>query len=162
MRLRHETEADRDTVRRVIEAAFGREDEAHLVDRLHAEGDAAISLVAEVDGRIAGHVMFSPMRSPEGALGLAPVAVRPDLHGNGIGGALIREGLEEARKRGFTACFVLGDPPYYTRFGFKPELARGYATPFAGPFLMALDLTPGALQGEGELAYARAFDDLAE
>ena len=106
--------------------------------------------------------MFSPMRSPEGALGLAPVSVRPDLHGNGIGGALIREGLDEARKRGFKAVFVLGDPPYYTRFGFAPELARGYATPFAGPFLMALDLTPGALQGEGELAYARAFDDLAE
>lgn len=162
MRLRPETEADRETVRRVIEAAFGREDEAHLVERLHAEGDAAISLVAEIDGRIAGHVMFSPMRSPEGSLGLAPVSVRPDLNGNGIGGALIRAGLDEARKRGFKAVFVLGDPPYYTRFGFAPELARGYATPFAGPFLMALDLTPGALSGEGELAYARAFDDLAE
>ena len=162
MRLRHETEADRDTVRRVVEAAFAREDEARLVDRLHAEGDAAISLVAEIDGEIAGHVLFSPMRSPQGALGLAPVSVRPDLHGNGIGGALIREGLEEARKSGASAVFVLGDPPYYTRFGFAPETARGYATPFAGPFLMALELTPGARPGAGALSYARAFDDLAE
>ncbi|MDF2231022.1 N-acetyltransferase [Albimonas sp. CAU 1670] len=162
MRLRHETEADHDAVRRVVEAAFGREDEARLVTRLHEEGDAAIALVAEVDGRIAGHVMFSPMRAPQGALGLAPISVRPDLHGNGIGGALIRRGLEEARTRGASAVFVLGDPPYYTRFGFSPEKARGYATPFAGPFLMALELTPGALRGEGELSYARAFDDLAE
>lgn len=165
MRLRHETEADRAVVRRVVEAAFGREDEARLVERLHDAGDAAIALVAEIDGEVAGHVMFSPMRAPAppgGALGLAPVSVRPDLHGKGIGGALIREGLAEARRRGFGAVFVLGDPPYYARFGFDPAKARGYATPYAGPFLMGMELTPGALGGEGELLYARAFDDLSE
>ena len=162
MRLRHETEADRPTIRRVVEAAFGREDEAHLVDRLREDGDAAIELVAEKDGEVAGHVLFSRLRAPEGALALAPVSVRPDLHGNGIGAALIREGLEQARKAGAGAVFVLGDPPYYTRFGFRPQLAEGYASPFAGPFLMALELSSGALKGEGALAYARAFDDLAE
>ena len=160
MRLRPETPEDHAHVRRVIEAAFGREDEAHLVDRLRAEGDAAVSLVAERDGEIAGHVMLSPMRAPAGALGLAPLAVRPDLHGNGIGAALVQEALAQARRQGATAVFVLGDPPYYTRFGFSPDKARGYATPFAGPYLMALELTPEALAGEGELRYARAFDDL--
>ncbi len=162
MHLRPETEQDRAHVRRVIESAFGREDEADLVERLRTEGDAVIALAAELDGEIAGHVVLSPMRAPEGALGLAPLSVRPDLQRRGIGAALIREALERAGREGWRAVFVLGDPSYYTRFGFDPEQARGYATPFEGPFLMALELVSGALTGEGELHYARAFDDLAE
>ncbi len=162
MHVRPETEQDRDHVRRLVESAFGREDEADLVERLRAEGDAAIALVAELDGETAGHLVLSPMREPAAALGLGPISVRPDLQRRGVGAALIREALKRARHDGWRAVFVLGDPPWYTRFGFEPELARGYATSFEGPFLMALELAPGALTGEGELRYARAFDDLAE
>lgn len=162
MHLRAETLTDIPHVRRVTEAAFGREDEARLVDRLRAEAPGAISVVAEIDGELAGHAMLSPMRAPAGALGLAPVSVRPDLHGKGIGAALVRDALDRARAAGWTAVFVLGDPPYYARFGFHTQTARGYASAYAGPFLMGLELTAGALAGEGELSYARAFDDLAE
>lgn len=162
MHVRPETEQDRAHVRRLVESAFGREDEADLVERLRADGDAAIALVAEVDGETAGHVVLSPMRAPDDALGLGPISVRPDLQRRGVGAALIRAALERASHDGWRAVFVLGDPPWYTRFGFDPELARGYATSFEGPFLMALELTPGALTGEGELRHAPAFDDLAQ
>ncbi|MAS43918.1 MAG: GNAT family N-acetyltransferase [Rhodobacteraceae bacterium] len=162
MHLRAETLADIPHVRRVTEAAFGREDEARLVDRLRAESPDAISVVADIDGELAGHVMLSPMRAPEGAMGLAPVSVRPDLHGKGVGTALVREALDRARAAGWKGVFVLGDPPYYARFGFHTQTARGYASSYSGPFLMGLELEAGALSGEGELSYARAFDDLAE
>lgn len=160
MTIRPETDADIDAIRRLTAAAFGRPDEASLVDALRAEGDAAISLVIDEGDGIEAHVLLSVMRSPAGMLGLAPVSVRPDRQNLGLGGALIREALAEAARGGFRAVFVLGEPAYYTRFGFAAERARGFTTPYAGPYLMALELTPGALRGEGDLAYARAFDDL--
>ena len=90
------------------------------------------------------------------------MSVRPDLHGKGVGTALVREALDRARAAGWKGVFVLGDPPYYARFGFHTQTARGYASSYSGPFLMGLELEAGALSGEGELSYARAFDDLAE
>lgn len=162
MQLRAETVADLPHIRRLIEAAFGREDEARLVDRLRGEAPGAISLVAEIDGEVAGHVMLSPLIAPAGAMALAPVSVRPDLHGRGIGAALVREGLARATASGARAVFVLGDPPYYARFGFHTQTARGFASPYAGPFQMALELVPGALAAKGPLTYPRAFDDLAD
>src|SRR6202030_3395229 len=97
-------------------AAFGRRDEAQLVDRLRADGDLIISLVA-LDGReIVGHVLLSRMIASFPALALAPLAVLPSRQRSGIGGRLIRAALESAAAASWRAAFVLGDPHYYRRF----------------------------------------------
>ena len=143
-------------MRAVVAAAFRQDDEADLVEALHTAGDAAIALVAELDRSIVGHALFSPMRSPERCLGLAPVSVMPALQGRGIGAALIRAGLERARNEDWRGVFVLGHADYYPRFGFSPEAARGFVSPFAGPHFMFLPLTDDAPH-EGRARYGAAF-----
>ena len=160
MRIRPETPADRAAVHAVNLAAFGAPAEADLVERLHADGDAVISLVAIEDQAIVGHVMFSKMTAPFRALGLAPVAVRPDRQGQGVGAALIREGLAQAAAAGWRGVFCLGNPAYYTPFGFDVALAGGFSSPYAGPYLMALALNGPLPATTGEIGYARAFSDL--
>ena len=154
--------ADDRAICAIVTAAFGQADEADLVDRLRADGDAEISLVAVRDSAIVGHVLLSRMQAPAHALGLAPVSVRPLAQGQGIGSALIRAALGMAREEGWKAVFVLGDPGYYTRFGFQTELAKRFESPYAGPHFMALELLPGALTGNGgtatEARYAPAFE----
>ena len=145
-------------MRAVVRAAFGQDDEADLVEALRRDRDAAIALVAERDGTIVGHVLFSPMREPERCLGLAPVSVTPGFQGQGIGSALIRAGIEQARRNGWRGIFVLGHADYYPRFGFSPEAARGFTSPFAGPHFMFLPLTDDAPR-EGGARYAAAFGD---
>jgi putative acetyltransferase len=160
MIVRDEQTADHGTVRRIIQAAFGRPDEADLVDRLRRDGDAALSLVAIDGAAIVGHVMFSRMIAPFRAVGLAPVAVRPERQGEGIGGSLIRQGLDRARSQGWEGVFVLGDPVYYRRFGFDPALAAGFASPYASPHLMAIALGAALPARSGAIAYAPAFAQL--
>ena len=106
--------------------------EAHLVEQLRAEGDSVNALVAVEQTQIIGHVMLSNMAAPFKALGLGPVSVRPDRRRSGDGSALIREGLRQARQDGWHAVFVLGDPRFYRRFGFDPELAGGFTCPTQG------------------------------
>jgi putative acetyltransferase len=157
MMVRDEATADHATVRQVVQAAFGRPDEADLVDRLRREGDAVLSLVAIDDSEIAGHAMFSRMIAPFRAVGLAPIAVLPGQQGRGVGGMLVREGLDRARLQGWEGVFVLGDPVYYRRFGFDSALAAGFISPYAGPSLMAVALGAGLSARSGPIAYAPAF-----
>lgn len=157
MIVRLEEEADHEAVRAIVEAAFPSPAEARLVDRLRADGDAEIALVAVEDGAIAGHVMFSRMTAARRALGLAPVAVAPARQRRGIGGRLIRQGLAEASSGGWEIVVVLGDPAYYRRFGFDPALASGLISPYAGPHLMALSLVQPAPELIGRIDYAPAF-----
>lgn len=163
-RIRPESPADHAAVRVVNQQAFGADAEAILVDALRDEGDALFALVAEAEGEIVGHILFSrlPIAMANGdevvAAALAPLAVMPAWQRRGIGSALAREGLVRCRELGLPAVVVLGDPAYYTRFGFRPELARGLASPWSGPHLMALELTPGGLAGgRGVPRYADAF-----
>lgn len=160
MAIREETSADHAAVRRVVEAAFEQAVEADLVDRLRADGDAAISLVAIADERIVGHILFSPLGAPFRALALAPVAVSPERQGSGIGSALIRSGLDRARAAGWQGVFVLGEPAFYRRFGFDPELAAGFQSPYAGPYFMALALRGALPATSGPVDYAPAFSAL--
>ncbi|KPA20598.1 hypothetical protein shim_32010 [Shimia sp. SK013] len=160
MHIRPETPGDITAIRDLTDAAFGQPDEARLVDLLRENGDAAISLVAEDAGHIIGHVMFSPMAAPIRALGLAPVSVAPDHQKQGIGAQLIRRGLSQAQMDGWQASFVLGNPDYYTRFGYAVDTAKGFTNVFAGPYFMALELTPGALKTPFAVSYAAAFDQL--
>ncbi len=162
MLIRDEGPADAPAVRAVVEAAFGRPLEADLIDRLRADGDAAVSLVAVDGGEVVGHVLFSRMAAPFRALALAPVSVAPHRQRSGFGTRLIRAGLDRARKGGWRGVFVLGDPAHYRRFGFDPALARGFACPYAGPHLMALAPGGGDLPAtRGRIDHAPAFAALA-
>ena len=158
MEIRGETADDIAAIWNLIAGAFPTPAEADLVDRIREDGSAVFSLLAVMDRQPVGHVMFSRMERPDGALGLAPVAVHAAWRRQGIAAALIREGLSRARANGWSSAFVLGDPAYYGRFGFAAELAEGFASPYAGPHLMGLALREHALSRRtGELRYPPAF-----
>jgi putative acetyltransferase len=161
MIIRSETPADYAAIRSIVTEAFAGEIEADLIDALRADGDSVISLVAEEGEGIAGHVLFSRMDAPFRALGLGPVAVLPARQRSGIGAALIRAGIEEARRQGWQGVFVLGDPAYYKRFGFDPALAVGFDCVYAGPYLMALPLGETLPAEAGRVTYAPAFARIA-
>lgn len=165
IQVRPEHPADADAVRRVTRAAFGRPDEADLVDRLRQRAEGYLALVAVEAGEVVGHVAFSRVTvDPPGqalaAVGLAPMAVRPDRQRCGVGSALVRAGLAACREAGAEAVFVLGDPAYYPRFGFRPaadsEIGNEYGAPREA--FMALELVPGALDGvAGTARYDSVF-----
>ena len=155
--VREERPEDRAAIRDVVIAAFGRQTEADLVDQLRADGDGVISLVAADTDAIVGHALFSRMRAPFRALGLAPVSVVPDRQRAGIASRLIRAGLERAAREGWQGVFVLGEPAFYRRFGFDPALARGFASPYASPYLMALALAGELPATTGRIEYPPAF-----
>lgn len=163
--IRPETAADLELIRNVHRRAFGREEEARLVDELRDGGYAQISLVAEVD-QVVGHILFSDIQivardSIIPALALAPLAVLPDFQRQGIGSSLVRSGLEMAWERGDRIAIVLGDPNFYRRFGFYPELASRLESPYSGEGWMACELAPGALRGvQGVVRYPKPFESV--
>ena len=164
-RIRPETPADHDAVDRVHRQAFGQPDEADLVEQLRREAHPHVSLVAEADGTVVGHIFFSPVEIPSAgrsvaAMGLAPMAVLPEWQRQGIGAQLVREGLAACRRRDVDAVVVLGHPDYYPRFGFRPAAAFGLRSTYDGPTeaFMALELTEGALRAaEGAVTYHPSF-----
>ena len=97
------------------------------MDALRESGKLVVSLVAEADGEVVGHVGFSPVTSAAATrgLGLAPLAVRPGVLRRGIGGKLVVEGLAAIARSGAGFVVVLGDPRYYGRFGFGPAAPVG-------------------------------------
>ncbi len=162
MPVRDATPADYAAIRAVVRHAFGRPDEADLVDRLRAEGDALVELVAAREGALLGHILYSPLsieRSGDAldAAALAPVSVLPAFQRQGIGAELIRTGNAHCAALGCAALVVLGHADYYPRFGFRAALAESLEAPFSGPHFMALELTPGALEDGGRVRYAKAF-----
>jgi putative acetyltransferase len=162
--VRPETQADNGAIREVNRAAFGVSVEADLVDRLRADGDLLLSLVAENDGRIAGCCGFSRVTVDDGgnvaaAVSLGPVAVLPDEQRRGVGQMMIRDGIARLRRVGETLIFVLGDPQYYARFGFDAGGAAAYQTPYDGPYMQVLRLSDIA-PVRGKVHYASAFAGL--
>ncbi|WKZ38822.1 MAG: N-acetyltransferase [Anaerolineales bacterium] len=127
--IRAETQEDYSTVEQIHRSAFRTDAESKVVNAIRANGNAVISLVAVKDDKVAGHILFSPVSThpptPEKGLGLAPVAVLPEFHSQGIGSALIRAGLEKCRKLGYDYAVVLGGPKYYMRFGFEKASSFG-------------------------------------
>jgi putative acetyltransferase len=162
LRLTQEVEVHVGTLGALIRAAFGGENEARLVEALRADGAVVVELAALEVGKAVGHVLFSAVKTEPATLAvaaLAPVAVLPERQLVGIGGTLIRAGLRLCRERGLDAVVVLGDPAYYTRFGFARETARVFESVYQGPHFMALELRDGALAGgKWALSYPRAFD----
>jgi putative acetyltransferase len=162
VRIRPAASEDHAAIRAVTQAAFDTStaDEAGIIDGVRAEGLALVELVAEIDGEVVGHVLFSRMRTgPDRAFaGLGPLAVSPALQRTGVGSALARAGIEACRAAGMEAVVVLGHPPYYPRFGFSAAAAAHIASPFAArPAFMALALQPGALDRPVKVDYPKAF-----
>jgi len=166
MLIRPELKNDRDAVYAVNTSAFDTPSEADLVDILREQAKPVVSLVAEVDGKVVGHIMFSPvtMSIDPGlkVMGLAPMAVAPEYQRQGIGSALVRAGLEQCGAMGFVAVVVLGHPEYYPRFGFTPssrfDIDSGYDVP--EEVFMAMELQPGSLRGKtGRVKYHASFDN---
>ena len=156
--FRDSREADTDAVYAVEERAFQSPAEARLAVTLIAEPVATISLVADADGEIVGHVLLTEIGGPDRALALAPLAVDPDWRDMQVGTELVRHALASARQQGWKSVFVLGAPDYYRRFGFRPELADCAEIAWQGPSFMAVELVPGALSGwPGPLRYPQAF-----
>lgn len=125
--IRDETPADAAAIGVVTEAAFrtlavSPHTEQYIVEALRAAGALALSLVAQADGRVIGHVAFSQVTLSDGTpdwYGLGPVSVLPAVQRQGIGSALIRAGLARLRASGARGCCLVGDPAYYRRFGFE-------------------------------------------
>ncbi|MDP8934378.1 MAG: N-acetyltransferase [Cyanobacteriota bacterium] len=165
MDIRTENLEDVEAVSNVNIAAFGRENESNLVDKLRGSA-STFSFVAVQSDRIVGHLLFS-LVAVEGKcsrnlsiLGLAPVAVLPNYQRQGIGTLLIRQGLKECARSGFQAVVVLGHPDFYPRFGFIPASRKGLGCEYDVPdeAFMVLELESGALQDcSGTVKYRSEF-----
>jgi len=161
MSIRAAMPRDREAIRLVEEHAFGQNTEAGLVDALVSGNDVVLELVAEEEGAVVGHVLFSRLYVQNGgdaypAVALAPLAVEPSFHGTGIGGALIREAHLRLKEAGETLSIVLGEPAYYGRFGYSHERAAGFASDYQCDALQALAWTDAA-PSTGALVYAEPF-----
>lgn len=161
MAIRTATAKDREAIRLVEEHAFGQKVEAGLVDALVDEGDALLELVAEEEGAVVGHVLFSRLfveanQHKFPAVALAPLAVEPAFHGTGIGGALVREAHLRLKDAGEKLSVVVGDPDYYGRFGYSHARAARFECDYNCDALQALAW--GEAPAAGRLIYARAFD----
>jgi putative acetyltransferase len=164
MLIRPETAADADEIAAVVEAAFGRAQEAEFVAAVRTSDRFVLelSLVAAVDGSVAGHVLLSFVDlepSARQVLVLAPLAVSPPQQGRGIGSALVREALARADAAGEPVVVVLGHPGYYPRFGFEPARALGIDPPHDWPdeAWMAARLAAYDDSVRGRVEYPPAF-----
>ncbi len=165
--IRAEKKDDQDAIFAVNASAFETPAEATLVDMLREQAQPIVSLVAEDQGNVVGHIMFSPVSLSENhdlkVMGLAPMAVAPEHQRKGIGSALVLAGLEQCRQLGFVAVVVLGHPEYYPRFGFSPSSRFGIDSEYEVPeeIFMAMELVPDALSGKtGRVKYHNAFSNV--
>lgn len=160
--IRQEVPTDAAAIHALTAAAFlnaphTAHTEQYIVDALRKAGALSISLVAELAGEIVGHIALSPVSISDGSTGwygLGPISVRPELQRMGIGSFLMRTALQMLRERGAAGCLLVGDPAYYSRFGFRPE--PGLVLPDVPPeYFQALAFGP--LLPRGVVTFHEAF-----
>lgn len=166
MLIRAEQPSDDRGISKTIVQAFSQDNEVRLVQEIR-KSDRYIpnlSLVAEIDSIIVGHILFSYIDLVNDdvtykVLGLAPLAVRSHFQNQGIGSALVREGLAKADAMGECMAIVLGHPHFYTRFGFKPSIQYGIESPFPVPedFFTIKTLNTYQNTQKGKVVYPSAF-----
>lgn len=129
MIIRDETPSDYAGIAEVTRSAFedhpySRQTEVFIIRDLRAADALAVSLVAQIDGKVAGHIAFSPITVTDGSrawYGMGPVSVLPAFQRRGIGKALVIEGLNRLKSMGANGCALVGDPGFYGRFGFSND-----------------------------------------
>lgn len=162
---------DRDGIRSVNIAAFGREGEADIVDQLRKSCSNFISIVAKRGEEVIGHILFTPAHLIQeqdwsiGGMGLAPLAVHPEFQNQGVGTQLCREGLKQVTSAGYPFVVVLGDPAYYQRFGFEPASQYGIRCAYKDvpeEYFMIKNLKPKVMAGaKGVVYYQQEFDSVS-
>jgi putative acetyltransferase len=156
--IRPEQPGDMQAIREVNRRAFGQEQEGAIVDALRANGAAQLSLIASLDGRIVGHILYSPVQVGDvvGA-GLGPMAVLPDYQRRGIGSRLVEAGIQRLEEQGCPFFVVVGHPAFYPRFGFEPASRHGIACEWTVPdeAFMALIVDTARMKGVGGVARYR-------
>ena len=162
MEIRPERKGEEETIHSLTltafeSAPFSDGSEASIVDQLRDDRDLTLSLVAAEADKIVGHVAFSPVAingAHDGWYGLGPVSVRPDLQKQGIGSQLIKQGLSQIKEQGATGCVLVGNPDYYTRFGFRSDGDLTYGD-VPTQYVQWLSFT--GKPARGVLEYAPAF-----
>lgn len=156
--IRVARQADKPAIQELTTRAFGQEDEARIIRQLEQDGDALLQVVAEMDGRIVGHVMFYLLgvRGRLSAAGLGPMSVDPWVQKHGVGKQLVNTGLTMMREGGVPIVFVLGHDWFYPKFGFAVETTEPFQSAYKGPHFFAVRLRPGPPMS-GELLFPRAF-----
>ena len=165
MNIRKEKDSDKEKIWKVNAEAFESEAEANLVNALRDSGISFISLVAEEDEGIIGHILFTPVELIGDAaglklMGLAPMAVLPKLQRKGIGSQLVKTGIENCATQGYDAIVVLGHPEYYPKFGFVSSVKYGIKSEYDVPdeTFMVLELKESSLRNKnGIIKYHAAF-----
>lgn len=161
--IRNETDADIEPIREVTIAAFktleiSNHTEQYIIAALRAANALAVSLVAEMDGRVIGHLAFSPVTISDGTqnwYGLGPVSVLPEYQRKGIGKALIHEGLSQLKALKSQGCCVVGHPEYYKKFGFANTAELVYP---GVPQDVFLALSFDGDTPQGEVAFHEGFN----
>ena len=155
----------------LLRTSFARPEEANLVRDLCIAGEMVLMFAArdEETDALVGAIAFSRMDvsvagKPISAVALAPIAVAPAYHEQGVAEALVQAGIDRLEQEGVVLCFVLGEPAFYARFGFDADFARNFASPYAGDYLLALPLQGGLMPcGVREHAHhAPAFAKLSQ
>ena len=163
VKIRAEESSDWPSVYALNESSFETPAEARLVESLRAQVSPVISLVADVDQEVVGHILFTPVTlsgfPAASMMGLAPMAVTSAIRSRGIGSALVRTGLDECKKLGTGAVIVLGHAEYYPRFGFRPASSFDIQSEYDVPdeVFMAVELEPGYLSDKHGIAKYHAL-----
>lgn len=167
IKVRPETADDIAGIRRVEEAAFGRPNEANLVDLCRSRGKSTLSLVAVDGDKTLGHLLFTPLTFDPPhpgwlGVGIGPIAVLPEHQRTGIGFRLMTIGLELCRTNGYDFVVLLGDPHYYCLFGFIPAREFGLTSDYGdGDEFQARELRPGVLKGaKAKVKYVGEFEEV--
>ncbi|MCE5213778.1 MAG: N-acetyltransferase [Methanobacterium sp.] len=170
IKIRPEKDTDHKAIFNLTARAFGRDHEARLLELFRKDRiyERELSLVAERDGEILGHILFTrisiePHQEKFHAVILGPLAVKPGLQKQGIGSKLIAEGIETCQAQGYHSIIVIGHPNYYPKFGFKSATDEGLKSPVPVPdeAFMVLELVPESLTGvKGEIKFPKEFFEI--
>lgn len=156
--VRAATPNDRTAILDLTARAFGQLAEVEIIEMLERDGDIMLELVADLDGKVVGHILFYPIGvfGKLGAVGLGPMSVDPWMKRKKIGTALVNRGLEVMNESGAPLVFVLGHDWFYPRFGFTVQATEEFETPYKGPHFFALRFRFGPPMS-GRLIFPPAF-----
>lgn len=156
--IRIMTPADKPAVLDLTTRAFGKPDEARIIEQLEKDGDVLLQLVAEMDEQIVGHILFYQLGvfGKLGGAGLGPMSVDPWVQRENIGSRLVMSGMTMMKDAGVPIVFVLGHEQFYPKFGFSVEATADFETPLKGPHFMALRMRHGPPMS-GRLVFPDAF-----